>query len=182
MIVCLPSGSLLGPRGCAPKYSLRCFRSLFGTANGRGSSQHAVVEHRWRTGLQCVRIDALHHPRGLNGVAGRAHAEHVVGSRDAQLFEKDVRHQAVVVLSGVDDGMAPLWRAPPQLGDDRRHLHEVRPCADHIGDPHGAARVAAWTGAQRLSAVGRYPVLDTVYEPICCSDRVVVICLGCVEP
>jgi hypothetical protein len=57
--------SLLGLRGCAPKYSLRCFRSLFGTATGRGSSQHAVVEHRWRTCLQCVTTGAPPRPCAL---------------------------------------------------------------------------------------------------------------------
>ncbi len=29
------------------------------------------------------------------------------------------------------------------------HLDEVRPRADHVGDPHGAARVAAWANARR---------------------------------
>ena len=63
--------------------------------------------------------------------------------------QEDVRHQPVVVLAGVDQRVATVRHPPAQLGDDRRHLDEVRPRADHVGDPHGAARVAAWANARR---------------------------------
>jgi hypothetical protein len=51
-------------------------------------------------------------PRRLDGVAGGAYAEHVVGRQDPQLFEEDVGHQPVVVLPGVDQCMAAVRPEP----------------------------------------------------------------------
>ena len=76
------------------------------------------------------RLQPLHHPRRLLGVAARADLEHVVGRRHAELLEEDLRHQPVVVLAGVDDRV--------------------------IGPPGIRARRAAITGAV-LTKLGRVP-------------------------
>jgi len=97
-------------------------------------------EHEIRTlGLQ-YGLYPFHHPRGLHGMAGRAHAEHVLGRRHIELLEEDVGHQTVVVLTGVYEHMARVRPAVAQLGYDRRHLHKIRASANHIGDPHGTAK------------------------------------------
>jgi hypothetical protein len=62
------------------------------------------------------RLDALHHTRRLDGMACRAHPEHVVGSRDSELLEEDVGHLSVVVLPGVDQRVTAV-RYPPVLAD-----------------------------------------------------------------
>ena len=85
-----------------------------------------------RSGVSSIqdRLQPLHRPRRLLGVAAGADLEHVVGRRHPQLLEEDLRHQPVVVLAGVDDRVA------------RR--------------PAGARRSAAITGAV-LTKFGRVP-------------------------
>ncbi len=73
-------------------------------------------DHEIGTLLFQHRLDALRHQRRLNRVAGRANAEHVVGGGNAQLFEEHVRHQPVVVLTGVDQRVAAVGH-PPALAD-----------------------------------------------------------------
>ena len=57
------------------------------------------------------RLEPLDRARRLLGVAAGADLEHVVGLGHAQLLEEDLRHQPVVVLPGVDDGVAALGQA-----------------------------------------------------------------------
>ncbi len=84
------------------------------------------------------RLEALHHPRRLLGMAARADLEHVVRRRYAKLLEKDLRHQAVVMLAGVDDRVAPRRNTRPQGGDHGGGLDEVGPRSDHVDDAHRA--------------------------------------------
>ena len=101
------------------------------------------------------RLEPLHRARRLLGVAARADLEHVVGLGHAELLEEHVRHQPVVVLAGVDDGVTGVGQARPQRPDHRRRLDQVRPRADHVEDAHRAhstppsVRNAASNGAQR---------------------------------
>lgn len=46
------------------------------------------------------RLQALHHPRRHLSMTGGTHLEHMVRGGHSQLFEEDLRHQPVVVLSG----------------------------------------------------------------------------------
>ena len=93
-----------------------------------------------RSGRSCSmhRLDALHHARGLDRVAARAHAEHVVGRRHPELLQEDLGHHPVVVLAGVDQDVARVRQPPAQRGDDRRHLDEVGPRPHRVEDPHSA--------------------------------------------
>jgi len=88
------------------------------------------------------------------------------GAGHAELLEEDVGHQPVVVLPGVDQRMPAIGEAPAQLADHGRHLDEVRPCADDVGDLHGAGRVAAWAGARqsRRSSWGAFAVPFVVID------------------
>jgi hypothetical protein len=70
-------------------------------------------DHEIRALLDQDGLDAFHHARGLDGVAGGAHAEHVVGRRHPELLREDVAHQPVVVLPGVDQRVATLRHSPP---------------------------------------------------------------------
>ena len=89
------------------------------------------------------RLEPLHHPRRLLGVAAGADLEHVVGRGHAQLLEEDLRHQPVVVLAGVDDRVPSLGQSRPQSADHRRRLDEVGPGPDHVDDAHRAAQYPA---------------------------------------
>ena len=73
-------------------------------------------------------FEADHDLRGLLGVAAAAGGHEHVRLGNAEFFEKDVVHFAVVVLTGVDDleGQCLLGL---QRTDDRRNLHEIGPCA-----------------------------------------------------
>ena len=53
--------------------------------------------------LKQDRLDPLHHPRGLHGMAGGADVEQVVGRGDVELLEEDVGEELVVVLAGMDE-------------------------------------------------------------------------------
>ena len=75
------------------------------------------------------RLEALHHARGLHGVRARADLQHAVGRADPELVEEDLRHRLVVVLAGVHEQVLEA-RPALDLGDDGRHLDEVRPGSD----------------------------------------------------
>ena len=93
------------------------------TRSGRSVAQHG--------------LESLEHPRGLLAVAAGADAQHVVGLGHPELLEEHLRHRPVVVLAGVDDHVSPVGEAPPQRGDHRRGLDEVRPRADDVEQAHG---------------------------------------------
>ena len=101
-----------------------------GQRRRQGRVDVAGDEHQVGRLVDQDRLEALHHPRRLLGVAARADLEHVVGRRHPELLEEDLRHQPVVVLAGVDDRVA------------RRRA--------------GGARSAAITGAV-LTKFGRVP-------------------------
>jgi hypothetical protein len=80
-----------------------------------------LIEQHW--------LDALH-TCGLHRVRAGADAEHVVRLGHAELLEEQLGHHAVVVLAAVDEGVAAVREAPPQLRDRPGHFHEVRARAD----------------------------------------------------
>ena len=85
------------------------------------------------------RRNPLDHGGQLLGVGAAAGAEHVVGSRHAELGEEDLRHVAVVVLAGVDEHVVAVGVELARGGDQRRHLDEVRPRRDHVQEAHPAS-------------------------------------------
>jgi hypothetical protein len=87
------------------------------------------------------RLEALHHTGRLDGMAGRADTEHVVGFRHTKVIDEDARHRMVVVLAGVDNRLPDVPAI--QFTDDRRHLHEVRASAHHGQDFHGVVDASA---------------------------------------
>ena len=65
------------------------------------------------------------------------------GAGHAQLLEEDLGHRLVVVLAGVDDGVAAIGEARPQRRDNRCGLDEVGPGSDHVDDAHPGGSVPA---------------------------------------
>ena len=108
------------------------------------------------------RLQPLHRPRRLQGVAAGADLEHVVGRRHAELLEEDLRHRPVVVLAGVDDDVAAVRLALAHRADHRRGLDEVGAGADDVDDSHRGAGTCA-SGATAVSA---RPVCFNT-EPVC---------------
>ena len=90
------------------------------------------------------RLEALHHPGRLLRVAARADLEHVVGRGHPELLEEDLRHQPVVVLAGVDDGVAGVRQTGAQGADHRGHLDQVRPGSEDVEDVHRGAQYPAF--------------------------------------
>src|SRR6185436_11502730 len=68
------------------------------------------------------------------------------------LFEEDLRHQAVVVLAGVDERVAGVGQAFAQRADDRCRLDEVGPGADHVDDVHAAPQYLRLWSRERQGA------------------------------
>ncbi len=99
------------------------------------------------------RLEALHDLGGLLGVGAGADLEHVVRGGNAELLEEDFRHQAVVVLAGVDDHLLAFGHAITQGGDDRGHLDEVRPSAENVDNSHEKRRLSV-SGRSNREAQG----------------------------
>ena len=89
------------------------------------ASRTKAVEHGF---------DAFQRACRLSSVGSRADVELELRCADFELVDEDSGHLTVIVLAGVDDHMAELGRTPPELRDERRHLHVVRSRADQIRD------------------------------------------------
>ena len=74
--------------------------------------------------LQQDVLDPHHHGRGLLRMAPRSDAEVIVRPGNLQLFEKDIRHIAVVMLAGMHQ---QLLIFPPQRPGHRRRLRYPGP-------------------------------------------------------
>ena len=79
-------------------------------------------------------LEALERAGSLRAVRARADAEQVSGRRNAQLVEQHVGHLAVVVLPRVDADVPPLGKPRAERMLHGRHLHEVGPRADDVGE------------------------------------------------
>ena len=77
-------------------------------------------------------LEGEHDASRLLGMAAGADLEVEVGTRQAEIAKESVRHRLVVVLPGVDEHLRDFVRALPDLVDERRDLHEVRPRADDV--------------------------------------------------
>ncbi|KAF5047213.1 hypothetical protein DSECCO2_462840 [anaerobic digester metagenome] len=104
---------------------------------GEGRVRVPVDEDHVRVPLLDHALDPDEHRARLLGMAPGADPEVMIGDRDLQLLEEDVRHPRVVVLARVDQHLVvPLpepareWCALDELRsrpDDRDHLHRVHP-------------------------------------------------------
>jgi len=54
--------------------------------------------------------------------------------RQVEIGKERIGHGHVVMLAGVDHERLKLARTPFHRGDNRRHLHEIRPRADDVYD------------------------------------------------
>ena len=99
------------------------------------------------------RFEAFHHLGGLLGVGAGADLEHVVGRGNAELFEEDLGHQAVVMLARMDDHLLAFGHAITQGGDDRGHLDEVRSSAENVDNSHEKRRLSV-SGRSNREAQG----------------------------
>ena len=70
----------------------------------------------------------------------------MLGARQAQLVEEDLRELVVVVLARVDQHLVGDLA---QRSGDRRGLDELRPVADHGEDALRSARRSAESAARR---------------------------------
>ncbi len=72
--------------------------------------------------------------RRLFGVGTGPDLEVRVGGPEAQLLEEGLGQLPVIMLPRVDEGEGKVL--PPQLRDDRSHLHDLRPRAYDDSDVH----------------------------------------------
>jgi hypothetical protein len=92
-------------------------------------------QHGGRALVLAQLLEADHDLGGLLGMAAAAGGHEDVGLRNAEFFEEDVVHVAVVVLSGMDD-LVSQHVLGLQGADDRRDLHEVGPGARNQINEH----------------------------------------------
>ena len=92
-----------------------------------------------RTQLEERPLELVERARRLLGMGPRSDRELDVRLRQRELGEEDVRHQVVVVLTGVDQTLLDL-AATLELRVQRRHLHVVRACADDVSHKLALAR------------------------------------------
>ena len=71
----------------------------------------AVDEQRVGSDVGDQRLERGEHARGLRGVRAAADAEQVLGRRQLELVEEDLRQLGVVVLAGVDGDLLVRARA-----------------------------------------------------------------------
>ena len=87
----------------------------------------AVDEHQVGALARQQALERLEHARRLGRVGAAAELQVVLGPRQAELGEEDLRELLVVVLAGVDQHLLRLLAQP--VGD-RRRLDELRPVPD----------------------------------------------------
>ena len=107
-----------------------------GQGGGEGRVDVAGHDHQVGPVVDQERLEALHHPGGLLGVGAGPDLEHVVRLGDPELLEEDLRHHPVVMLSRVDDRLVGFGQPFTQSRDQRGHLYEIRPGAEHVHDSH----------------------------------------------
>jgi hypothetical protein len=99
----------------------------------RGHRTVGVTDNGEQVGTFTVKhfLKPDHHPRGLLGMAARAHLQPDIGPWHAEIGEEHVAHGGVVMLADVHDALFEI-PAPSDGLVDRRDLHEVRSRADHM--------------------------------------------------
>ena len=126
-------------------------------AAGERGVHVADDEHRGGPVLVEHRFEAAHDLGGLHRVRAGAHLEVQVGRGQPQVGEEPVAHRRVVVLAGVHEHGARHARVARERGEQRRHLHEVGPCADDAEDGPGHRGVCAHQGIGRRTATAVLP-------------------------
>ena len=94
----------------------------------------AVDDHQIRLAVEDDRLEAHHDLRRLGGVGAGADREIEIGFRNFELLKKDVRHERVVVLTGVDERLANA--VLPECGEHGSGFHEIRSGTDNVENVH----------------------------------------------
>ncbi len=109
----------------------------FGADQGGGDGGVDVPVNENDVGLAIEQngLEAGHNVGGLAGMGSGADAEIDVGRGDFELREEDVGEIFVVVLAGVNQGLAHAG-AGAQGMEDGRGFHEIGARADYVQDVH----------------------------------------------
>ena len=113
-----------------------------GCGEGAGQRRSHVSDHNDQ--IRLVRYQRLfetaHHLSHAVDLTALDGLQKSVGGGQLELVEEDVRHLVVVVLPGVDQDDIELVGETPELRQERRHLHKVRPGPGDYADLHGQPR------------------------------------------
>src|SRR4026208_101160 len=77
-------------------------------------------------------LESLHRASRRLGMRAGSDVEPMCWARKVELIDEELRELRVVVLTCVDDHMLGARKSSRELGDNRRHLDEVRPRAHDV--------------------------------------------------
>ena len=102
---------------------------------GSGRVDVAVDHHQIGPALEDDRLEADHDFGGLRGMRAAADGKVEVRFRNSELLKEDVRHEGVVVLTGVDERLTDA--VLPECSDHGSGFHEIWSSTDDVKNVHG---------------------------------------------
>jgi hypothetical protein len=139
-----------------PGFDVRDERTGLRRDDGTGERRIHIADDHDHVGAERSqqRFEGGHHPGGLFRMRARADTEVLVGFADVELFEEDLTHSVVVVLTRVHEHR--LHAGVVERHQHRRDLHEVRSRARDTHYAHGALSCRG-SGSSCASGTGASP-------------------------